>query len=211
MLKNNKFTLIVTSIVILIPVIAGILLWNKLPDQIATHWGVNGNADGWHSKHFAVFFIPVLILLLHWLCVLGTTFSKKADNIQGTLLVIVLWICPVVSLLCGSAMYFAALGYDINIEIISPILAGILFVVIGNYLPKVKRNYVLGIKLPWTVKSDENWYHTHRMSGVLWVIGGIVSIISGFLKSFIIFIVIIFLMIIVPTIYSYVYYHKNEK
>ena len=84
-------------------------------------------------------------------------------------------------------------------------------IISGNYLPKVKRNYVLGIKLPWTVKSDENWYRTHRLGGVVFVFGGIFIISTAFLQNYIIFFTIIVLLVTIPTLYSYVYYLKHEK
>ena len=80
MIKKNLKTLILTSIVTLIPVVIGLLLWNRLPEQIPSHWDINGNIDAWSSKGFAVFAIPALLLVLHWVCVIASAADPKHKN-----------------------------------------------------------------------------------------------------------------------------------
>ena len=83
--------------------------------------------------------------------------------------------------------------------------------VIGNLLPKCKRNYTIGIKVPWALKDDENWNKTHRLAGKLWVLGGAVMVVTAVFGNYIIFFGIVLLMCVVPTIYSYLYYRKKQK
>jgi len=95
MLKKYRKTLVITTIVMLLPVLVGLLLWNKLPDQVPTHFGPSGEPDDWSSKAFAVFGLPLIILALHWVCVLGTCADPKKRNHAEKLQLLVLWICPV--------------------------------------------------------------------------------------------------------------------
>lgn len=211
MIKENKRKLILTSVVILIPVIIGIILWNKLPDTIATHWGINGDPDSYNSKAFAVFALPLLLFAVHWICVIATKLDPKSKNINSKMFSIVLWICPAISLVMNTMVYLIALGKEIRFVSVVIIFMGLLFIIIGNYLPKCRQSYTMGIKLPWTLNDEENWNKTHRFAGALWVIGGIVIIATAIFESFIIFFSIMAVMVVVPTVYSYLYYKRNKS
>lgn len=210
MIKQNKGKLILTSIAILIPVAIGLFLWNDLPDTIATHWGFNGQPDGYSSKVFAVLGLPLLLLAVHWFCVFATKLDPKHKDINPKMFSIVLWICPAISIVMNTMVYLIALGKEIRFVSGVIIFMGLLFIIIGNYLPKCRQSYTMGIKLPWTLENEENWNKTHRMAGVLWVIGGIVILATAIFESYIIFFSVVVLMVIVPTIYSYVYYKKHK-
>ncbi len=210
MIRKNLKTMIITSLVILLPILLGISLWDELPDKIATHWGPDGSADGWSSKPFAVFFMPIILLALHWICAIVTSADPKKQNIEGKPLKLVLWICPLISIFLGVMMYGQSLGKGLNVAFVSIIFFGILFMVIGNFMPKCKHNYTVGIKVPWTLNDEENWNATHRFAGKVWVIGGAVLVLTSFLKNFILFFIITLVMAIVPIVYSYLYY-KNKQ
>ena len=167
MIKKNLPKLIITSIITLIPIIIGIILWDKMPEQVPVHWNINGEADGFATKTQAVFIMPLVLVAFHWICVLGTNLDPKKQNISDKVFTLVLWIIPVLSLLCNSFVYATALGHNVNVEVIMPLFMGALFVVIRNYLPKCKQSYTLGIKLPWTLNDEENWNKTHRLAGFL--------------------------------------------
>ena len=211
MIKKNKGTLILTSIVLLIPILIGLILWNQLPEQIPSHWGIDGEVDGWSSKAFAVFGFPCLLLVLHWICVLASSADPGNKNYHPKMLRLVLWICPVISLVLNALVYTAALGYQLNIEIIMPLLVGLMFLIVGNLLPKCRQSYTMGIKLPWTLHNEENWNKTHRFGGKIWVIGGIVTMATAFLGSFWILLGVLIVMVAAPTIYSYCLYRKQSK
>lgn len=211
MLKKYKILLIITSVIILLPAVAGLIMWNDLPDSMATHFGINGNADGYSSKAFAVIGLPLIILGLHLLCFFITRLDPKKRNIHDKAMVLVLWVCPSVSVICSLATYSHALDIPIPFVTIIIVFMGILFAVIGNYLPKCKQNYTVGIKVPWTLADEEIWNKTHRFAGFLWIIGGILILATAFLQSFVIFISITMLMVIVPFVYSIVIYKKKNK
>ena len=96
MIRENKGRLIWSSIVIVLPILIGLLLWNQLPDRIATHWDTQGVANGWSSKAFTVFALPCILLVLHWVCVLASNADPKWKNYPAKMLSIVLWICPAI-------------------------------------------------------------------------------------------------------------------
>lgn len=211
MIKRNIKRLILTSIIMLIPMVVGLLLWNRLPELVPSHWGIDGQVDSWSSKAFAVFGFPGLLLAIHWVCVLVSSADPGSKNYHPKMLTLVLWICPVLSLVLSTLVYATALGCGLNVEIIMPILVGLMFIIVGNLLPKCRRSYTLGIKLPWTLASEENWNKTHRVGGKTWVIGGVFTLATAFLGSFWLLLAVLVVMVGVPTVYSYWYYSKFEK
>lgn len=214
MIRENKGKLILTSIVILLPILIGVLLWNQLPDQLPTHWNAEGVVDGWSSKGFAVFGLPLFLLLVQWVCVLASSADPKKQNHAGKVLSLIFWICPVISLLGAILIYGTVLGVEFPVDKLMLILIGLVFLIIGNYLPKCKQNYTIGIKIPWTLNDEENWNYTHRLSGRLWVIGGIVIMLCVLLPTIAMSIVVavaFLTMMIVPMIYSYVFYKKKNQ
>lgn len=133
----NKRTLVLTSIVILLPMLLGLALWNKLPEEVPTHFDFSGTPNGYSGRLFAVVGLPLFILACHLFSAVVTRADPKKQNISEKLMNIVLWICPVVSLYASAMVYSYALGYAINAARAGTFLVGILFVVIGNYLPKM--------------------------------------------------------------------------
>jgi len=87
----------------------------------------------------------------------------------------------------------------------------VLFIVIGNYMPKCRQNYTMGIKLPWTLNDEENWNKTHRLAGKIWVAGGILIVISALLQCFWICFAVFAVMLFVPFVYSWRLYSKKTK
>ncbi len=211
MIKKNWRTLVLTSIVTLIPIVVGLLLWNQLPEQMPTHWDINGEVDAWSGKGYAVFFFPAMLLGLHWLCLFASTMDPKKENYTPRMLTLVLWICPAISLLVSSLMYAKALGYDLQVNVIMPLLMGLLFIIIGNLLPKMRQSYMIGIKLPWTLHNEENWNKTHRFGGKVWVAGGVIIMATAFVGSFWILLGMLIVMVALPTIYSYCLYRKQTS
>lgn len=209
MIKKNLKTLIITSIVLLLPILAGLILWNQLPEQMPTHWNAAGEVDGWSSKPFAVFGLPLILVAAQWLCVLATTTDPKRQNHSEKIYHLVFWIMPVLSIVLHAITYLTVLGVGVRIEMVMPIFMGLLFVIIGNYLPKCKQSYTIGIKIPWTLNNEENWNKTHRLAGWVWVIGGFAIMLTGFFGGFVAFFVITLVMVLVPAIYSYLLHRKG--
>ena len=211
MIKKNKGTLIVTTLVLLVPMLIGLLLWNKLPEQVPTHWNINGEIDGWSSKAFTVFGLPCILLALHWICVLASHTDPESKNYHPKMIRLVLWICPAIGLVLCALVYAAALGQSLSVEIIMPLLVGMMFIIVGNLLPKCRQSYTMGIKLPWTLDNEENWNKTHRFGGKVWVVGGIFTMATAFVGNFWILLGVLAAMVAVPTIYSYSLYRRQQK
>ena len=205
MLKANRKTLILASIVTILPMLIGIIYWNRLPDVMATHFGMNNEANGFSSKAFAVFGLPLVLLALLWLGAFVTAHDPKKQNISPRMFSLVLWIVPIVSLVVAAMMYPANLGCQLDISFFSELFLGLLFIIIGNYMPKVRQNNTLGIKIPWTLANEENWNRTHRLAGYLWMICGILILILGLTRllpaGWLIGLVLI--MVLVPCLYSW--------
>lgn len=205
MLKANRKTLIITSIVTILPILIGVIYWNRLPDVMATHFGTNNEANGFSSKAFAVFGIPVFLLAMLWLGAFVTARDPRKQNISPKMFTLVLWIVPVISLIVAAIQYPVNLGYQMDITFYMELVLGMLFVIIGNYLPKARQNYTIGIKIPWTLANEENWNRTHRLAGYLWMICGVLIIIACLTRivpaEWLIGIILI--MVLVPCIYSY--------
>lgn len=208
MIKKYRWTLIAACAVTVCPVIVGLVLWNRLPEEIATHFGSDNVANGWSSKPFAVFGIPLILGALELFLFFVTTNDPKRKNIDEKIMRMILWIIPVVSLICCLSCYGIALGMAVDIGLIINIGIGILFVIIGNYMHRIKQNYTVGIRLPWTLNSQENWNRTHRMAAWLFILGGIVFMINGFLqKEWMVGVVL--LIVFIPGIYSYILYRRG--
>ena len=211
MLKENKKTIILASIITILPIFIGLYFWNKLPEQMGTHFGVNGEVDGYSSKTFAVFGTPILLLAVEWFCAFVTANDPKKQNISPKLFKLILWIVPIVSLFIALFLYSYNLGFNINITNAAGIFVGLIFIIIGNILPKAKHNYTVGIKIPWTLANEENWNRTHHLAGYLWVIGGIITILLSFIDATKIISIVFAPIIIgiVPCIYSYILHVKH--
>ena len=209
MIKKHWKLLLVTSIIILLPIVAGVILWNQLPEQVPIHWNANGEIDGWSSKIFFVFGMPAIMLAFQWLCTLGTGADPKKANHPEKILQLVLWIIPVLNTVLSVIAYGVALGQQVRMEVIMPVLIGLILAIVGNYLPKCKQNYTIGIKIPWTLNSEENWNKTHRFAGWLWTVCGIVIMLTGFVGGFWIFFGVVLVMVVSPCIYSYMLHRKG--
>ncbi|MBQ8797344.1 MAG: SdpI family protein [Oscillospiraceae bacterium] len=214
MIKNHKWKAIISSVVILLPILFGLLMWNQLPATMVSHFGADGVADGTATKGFIVFGMPLILLALHWLMLVAETFLQKNNPQNKKITVIHYSVVPVLSLAVHGFIYSVALEKDWNLFVLLPVLIGALFVFIGNYLPKTTRNRTTGIKLHWTMGNDENWNKTHRLGGQMWFWGGLIIMASAFVSieiSIAVMIIIIVLSIVVPTIYSYSIYKKHRS
>lgn len=205
--------LIVTSCIILMQTVVGAALWNRLPDQIATHFGMNGEPDGYSSKAFTVFGMPLVLLALHWVCIVSSCSPKHMmKNSHSKLRYVMLFILPATTLLMMVVCYGHALGAPFDVGRMVWVFVGLIFAVTGNYLPKIRRNYTTGIKLPWTMADDENWNKTHRMAAPIWVVGGILMIVMGLIGGNpFVAMAAIFAIILLPTAYSFALYRKKKK
>ena len=209
-MKINRKTLILTTLVCLLPIIAGALLYSRLPEPVPTHFNFKGEPDGWSSRAVAAFALPALMLVMNFVLQFALNADPKRQNMSEALMNVAVWTVPVLSVLCSGMTLAKALGYNVRIEVVLPVFMGLLFIVIGNYLPKTKQSYTMGIRIPWTLSSEENWNRTHRLAGFLWVLCGVLFIVMSFIGwSLPLFLILLAVMILVPLIYSYLLYRKG--
>lgn len=207
----TKKQIIISVLLCLIPLIPGIIFYSQMPDSVPTHFGLNGEPDGYSSKVMTVFGMPLLLAALDAFSLFFVSADPKRANIGGPMRQLMLWVVPAVGVLCAAAIYPAALGHKMNMSRLVMIFVGLVFLIMGNYMPKVKQNYTAGIKLPWTLNSEENWIRTHRFAGYLWMACGLLMIALGItgLLNVAAVIAIAGAAGVVPMIYSYLLYKKG--
>lgn len=209
MMKQYRSKLILTSLVTLLPLFIGLIFWNQLPATIATHFDSSNQPDGWSSKTFTVFAIPAFLLAVHLICLFATLHDPKKGNIGRKLLAILFWTIPVISCITLFVIYGKALGLPLNPGMIANLMVAVVFLVMGNYMSKTHQNYTVGMKLPWTLNSTENWNRTHRLASRCFVAGGLAFVVNAYLLSTTLLIVIVLLCTLIPTVYSFLLYKKG--
>lgn len=211
MKKINK-EFLMTALMIALPMVIGAIFWNQLPEKIPTHFGIDGQADGYSSKLFTLFAFPALFLLFQIICLASFEKESVKVNIPAKMRRFYTWLIPVLSLIIQGSIYANALGFLKSGPTLVTTFLAIVFIVIGNYLPKIQRNATVGIRIPWTLYDDKNWYKTHRMAGKLWVIGGLIILLESFIQVALPYVmgVVIAIMIVVPIVYSFILSRKNS-
>ncbi|MBE6162459.1 MAG: DUF1648 domain-containing protein [Streptococcus equinus] len=211
MKKINK-EFLMTALVIALPMVIGVIFWNQLPEKIPTHFGIDGQADGYSSKLFTLFAFPALFLLFQIICLASLEKESVKVNIPAKMRRFYTWLIPVLSLIVQGSIYANALGFIKSGPTLVTTFLAIVFIVIGNYLPKIQRNAIVGIRIPWTLSDDKNWYKTHRMAGKLWVIGGLIILLESFIQVALPYVmgVVIAVMIVGPIVYSFILSRKNS-
>ncbi len=208
--KFKKFaTPILTTLITLLPIVYGLIIWDKLPEQVPTHWNAAGEIDGYSSKAFAVFGLPAFLAVINLVCQLAMKLDPKQKNHSEKVKALIVWLVPVISIIMVPVTFAAAQGIEVDIVTISMLMCGVIFLIIGNYLPKCRQNYTIGIKISWTLESEENWNRTHRFAGFIWIIGAIIIIIATFLGYPLVMLPVVLIMSIVPVVYSYMLYRKG--
>lgn len=211
MIKKNLKIMIITSVIIVLPILIGVMLWGDLPAEIPNHWNLNGEIDGWSSKPFAVIGMPLIMLAIHWITMFIMYSDPKNKDNSNKMMQLALWIIPVLSIILAAVTYFTAMGKNVHVELIVTIFLGVTFIAIGNYMPKCRQSYTVGIKLPWTLSSEENWNKTHRLGGWVFVGGGILMIIFGMLNIFPAVIICAGLCAVIPILYSGISYYIAQR
>lgn len=174
--KINIYSLIITIAAFGLT----ICFYNKLPEQIPIHWNWAGEVDNYANKSLGAFFAPIAMVLIWMGMLILPKIDPKKENYNKFQSSYEIVIGVIVTFLFGlqMALILISLGYNISMNKIIMLMMGIMFMIIGNYLPKAKSNFFYGIKTPWTLSSEVSWRKTHRLGGKLFVLSGIVTIIS---------------------------------
>ncbi len=201
--------LAVSVLLCLLPTVAGLLLYNRLPEQVAIHFQADGTPDNFVPRAIAVFLLPVLLALLQIVVYTVQTHDPSRQNAARMLSLMGKWIVPAIALFAQAATLWYAVVGEMNISMYVHLGIGLMLLVCGNYLPKCRQNYTVGIKLPWTLASADNWNRTHRLGGYIWIIGGFLFALNSFWQWIWADIVLIVLLALIPTVYSFLLYRKE--
>ena len=214
---STRNTIIIVLILIVVATLAGLLLWNRLPDQMASHWNVNDQVDGYMPKTWGVFMVPLITLgMLLLFLVIPSIDPLKANIAQFREAFNLFIVLMVAFMLYIHALTLAwSLGYT-GFKMSTSMLPamGLLFIFIGFMLRKAKRNFFIGIRTPWTLSNDRVWDETHRLGSILFMASGVLALIGGIFGGMTAF-WFLFVPIMGSTIflfaYSYVLYQRETK
>ena len=198
-----------STVLCLLHIVLGLVLYGKLPEQIAVHFDSTGAPDNYLPKSITVFGLPVIFAVLNMITHFRLNHDPRNDSVSLRLKQAAKWALPVIAVIVMPITLFLSMGAPIPIGTIVASLVGIVIVICGNYLPKCKQNYTAGIKLPWTLHSQENWNKTHRFAGFLWVICGFMMIANAFLAWPYAGIILLAAMVVLPPVYSYLLFKKQ--
>ncbi|REE78959.1 putative membrane protein [Paenibacillus taihuensis] len=206
---------ILYTVVGISPAIGALIVYNELPETVATHFSVNNEVNGTMNKGI---FILVLVLLglVPLLMRVMRAVDPKRDNFNNfsTAFEVKRLGATLVLAIAGWTALIYNLGHAIDIRRIIMIAIGVLFLVMGNYLTQVKPNYTFGIRTPWTLASEENWRKTHRIGGPFMMLGGLVALLCTFAEgrtALLGFVGMIIVCSLIPTVYSYWLFTRMKK
>ncbi|RTE02001.1 SdpI family protein [Paenibacillus whitsoniae] len=211
----KKIKEILLLIISFSPAIWALIVYNQLPDTVASHFGANNEPNGWMSKNGMIIvlvllgFMPLFLKAVRAIDPKRGNFSKFPVAFEVTRIGVSILLAA-----AGWGMLLYNLGYHVQMSKIVLVAIGVLFAVMGNFMTQVKPNYTFGIRTPWTLANDEIWRKTHRMGGPLMMLGGVFAFIAAFVTNGTAVIVLIAAMIamfLVPVLYSYVLYARMPK
>lgn len=211
-IKENKKILLVSYAVILLCILAAVLVWDRLADSIPIHFNLQGQPDSYGSRFMAVIGMPLILLAAQTVTVLLLYFAKphQPEILNGIILLIV----PAMAVLLQSAWISCGLGKEISIASLIVRFLGLLFIALGNYLPKATRNKAIGIRTRASLSSDDSWNAANRIGGYAFFLTGIALILLSFVlpeKSLMAALLIAgILCAAIPVSFSYSYAKKHS-
>ncbi|MCA9602691.1 MAG: SdpI family protein [Myxococcales bacterium] len=158
------------------------VLYPSMPETIATHWGADGTPNGFMPKELGAFVLPATALGVYVLLALLTRISPTGFDLESfaeTRDAVRTFVVVFLSVL-GIAVDLVAIGWAFSMLTVVGVATGLLFVFLGNVFGKLRKNFFIGIRTPWTLASDEVWARTHRFGGRVFVAAGLVAILGSF-------------------------------
>lgn len=192
------------------------LAYPSLPEEIPIHWNVYGEPDGFAAKYWGAWLLPLISLAAYASVVVGLRVLPRTENLADDpdLLQLVRISGPFFVNVVQAITLALWLGVGLSILDVVYVAVGGLFALLGNYLPRVKPNWIFGIRVPWTLESDEVWYRTHRLAGPIWVLGGTSLLLTPWIGAAVgksvYFFAVTGAVVLVPILASYHWYHDLE-
>lgn len=204
-------------VLVLLPFLYLAWIWNSLPEQVPLHWNIVGEADRYGSRKELILvplLLPFLVYILMWFIPFvdsKNAIIKKDDNYDLIKLILV----GVTSVL---AIFILNVSRNETILNINYLILGIgvLYMILGNFFKTIRSNYFIGIRTPWTLADELVWRKTHKLAGIIWLVGGLIIILLSFFLdhtplSFGM-IIVTAVIVLIPVIYSYIAFQhfKNQ-
>lgn len=203
-------------IFIVAALVFSLAVYNQLPERVATHFGVNGEPDGWSSRGVAAFGMPLVGLLMFTLFHVLPRVLPRRRNFE--LFEDTYWAITTLVLAFVVAMHVVvlgmALGWPVDMPTFVVLGVGSMFVILGNLMPRVKPNWLLGIRTPWTLESEQVWRATHRLGGRTMVIGGLITMAGVFFPTEVqpwIAMAGLGVGAFIPLVYSYILWRREQR
>ncbi|WP_339318853.1 SdpI family protein [Paenibacillus sp. FSL R10-2734] len=211
MMKDFKWRWQDTLIVVLglASLAYALINYGKLPQELPAQWGITGKVNRSWDKNIAIFMFGILGIVLPLIMQFTRSIDPKRENykkFENAYAMSRLAIGVLFNLMLVLSVAYG-LGKDINVGKIAIGALGVMFIALGNYMPQVKDNYLFGVRTAWTLSNPEVWRKTHRLSGGMWMIGGLLIFAGAFLSgvwSQALIITALVLAIIVPVLYSWI-------
>jgi len=188
-----------------------------LPARVPTHWGMNGQPDGWSSPAFAAFMMPGMMLLMSLIfaALPGIDPLKKNYEFHGSVYFLLVNVVVAFMGVVHVLVLGVALGWPISINRSIPVLVGALLIFIGNLLPRIRPNWFMGIRTPWTLSSESVWRKTHRVGGYAFTIAGLLFVAMALVPSLGghmgIMLAVILPIAFWPVVYSYLEWRREKE
>lgn len=184
MKKHFTKTTWILLILCILSFVGHLFIYPMLPDAIPIQWGSDGQVNSWGEKYMDLVLAALPMITLFLMVTLPNIDPRKENytkhasiyNLSTAGITFLLMACSWLSTLAG-------LGYDVNIHTLIPLIIGVLFLALGNHMPKIRSNYFFGIKTPWTLANDDVWRKTHKMGGIIFCIMGIMFLMASFLPQ----------------------------
>ncbi len=214
-MKYNLKNELPILLIVILPLIYLLTIWNTLPETIPTHWNLRGEIDGTGKKETLIwitFLLPILAYLIFSIAPMIDP-KQRLQNMGDKLMKLKFAVVLMMSILTLFIIYSS------KQEELSPnritMLLGVLYAILGNFFPTIKPNYFIGIRVPWTLNNDDNWKQTHQFTGKFWLVGGISIILSSLYVrpdiNNMFALLISILIVIVPVIFSFKFYKNSKK
>jgi len=208
-------TLIVVLVLTIGSALAGILYWDRLPEMMASHWNANDQVDGYMTKFWGVFLMPLVTLGMFVLFLVVPAIDPLKANIakfRETFNLFIAFITAFMVYIYALSLRWN-LGYtEVGISKAMLPAMGLLFIIVGVMLRKAQRNFFIGIRTPWTLSSDSVWNKTHQLGAILFMISGVITVVGGFIGGMTAVWMLLgplFASTIFLVIYSYVLYQRE--
>ncbi|MBZ4665437.1 SdpI family protein [Mahella sp.] len=209
-LKSDIWLIIIIAVALL----SAIAVYGRLPDKIPMHWNINGEIDSYGGKG-TIFLLPLMNAGIYALMLLIPLIDPRRNNygkFKGAYRIMRAVLVILFTVIYGVVM-LASLGYKVKVDFVITFSISLIFIVFGNYMGKIRHNYFVGIRTPWTLADEDVWLKTHRLGGRLFVLAGILSMIGSFIggiSAFVLMMVAVAVAALIPTIYSYIIYSRTH-